>query len=627
MLLKLLLITIITIVYGFNFNENSSENNLKAIHIKKLYPTKVFCRRRTIEFNIALEPIEVITKELETNINYLQKICKITNYSRLCQYSIDEIKLATTKLKNRLKLVESFQVKKLQSDRFRRNINDILQKSVTLSDYSYSDLKQGLEQIKSVVSLFEKMKKESSTHTDHLNFILIFQVTNAKIQKRLEYYNTILNVLTAGDHKEIFSLIPIEMIKTELTSMEYLLNAEYCEFAIKLENVQVINLVNRAIIRSEITTNNLNIKIDLPTFFKGHFDLISAISIPFCYKNSTYEIRPLTPFFLTNYDKIKDVYHIIPFTSENKQNCTTLGDEIICFPDIDFQVFTSPKQKIPDYLFSPTYKLCDYKDIKTLEELNVIPLECDIKRIPHINKLIQLDYSKYYLYLTRTTSVTFDCFKIRTTYNISKPIVINDFKPECSVQFDDGYHPDTKTAYFNSVSLTTYVFNTQAISERDLIKKELPRENTLNSIRNLQPEFSDLHEKIKNIPKKHENQTPNHPNNKKIIVLLAIAICFAIILWIIVIYFLINLKRKTQKEFKNLRNNSPFSTNFPDMHCSFKFDSKPPLPPKTRTPSRTPQDDYDIPKFPARKLETKIIEKAVIHYASIAKNDNKETPI
>lgn len=42
-------------------------------------------------------------------------------------------------------------------------------------------------------------------------------------------------------------------------------------------------------------------------------------------------MKPLTPFFLTHYDKTKNMYHIIPFTLEDKQNCSTLNNKIICF--------------------------------------------------------------------------------------------------------------------------------------------------------------------------------------------------------------------------------------------------------------------------------------------------------
>lgn len=112
-----------------------------------------------------------------------------------------------------------------------------------------------------------------------------------KTHKHLEHHKIILDILISDNQKDIVSLILMEMIKNELISMQHLLNVEFCEFVMNFEEPQVINLINKAIIQSKIIDNNLNIKIDFPTFYKGHFELVSAISIPFFHKNSTYEMK------------------------------------------------------------------------------------------------------------------------------------------------------------------------------------------------------------------------------------------------------------------------------------------------------------------------------------------------
>lgn len=612
----ILILTTLAVSPGYHYNENSSHNNLKPIYLRKLFSTKILCRYRSLEFTINLEPINNIRDEMNTNINQLEDICKNTKYNHICQYSIDEIKISATKLKNKLKLIESFQLK---NSRKKRSIEEIVQKSITLSDYGYSDLKQGFEQVKYIAELYEKIKRETITHTDHINFISLCQLINNKIYKHIDNHNLILSILTDKTINNIISIIPIEMIKNELHSMEQSVNKEYCEFVIDLEHPQIISLLKLSKIHTEISwTNRLDIRIEIPTFYKSEFDLIKAIPIPFNFRNHTYEQRPLTEFTLVSYNKIKDDYHTIPFTLDEKRNCTSLNNKMICFPNNGFQVFTNVNNKIPEMLFSPAKDLCNTKDMQTLQEIDAIPLECNILRIPHLNKLIPLDHTIYYLYIVHPTTIKFDCPSMKATNNISKSIIITELKPECSVEFKDGYHIKRKTIYLNKISLQSAVFTTYAISKSDLIKKDLQKNYSINTLRNLQPDFSDLHEKMGN---KVDIQPDKSSINTKIYFTFILLITIIITLWITTLYLIISFKKKIQQQIKKLTKDTP-SEQFPNcLHCSFKFDTKPPLPPKTRSIPHTPLEAYDVPKFPAKKIEA-----AIVHYATATKKNTIKEP-
>lgn len=630
MLPNLILIILLTNINlyasAYFYNENSPQNNLNILYFKTLFTTKVFCRQRSLEFSITLEPTDIIEKEINSNINQLENICKQTIQNHLCQYALDEIKISASNLRNKLNLINSFD--QTAPIRDKRDMNEVIQKITTLADYGYSDLKQSFEQIKSIATLYEKIKRETSAHTDHINFISIFQLINHKIHKHSQNYHSILNILNKN-LDSITSLIPMEMIKSELYAMEPILTKEYCEFPIELNNHQIFNLLKLSTLEAEINDFQLNLIIKIPSFYKSEFDLISAIPIPFNYDNISYELEPLTPFLLVSYNKIKNDYHIIPLSLDEKRNCSSLYNKMVCFPHNAFQVFSDTKNKLPEYLFVPSLELCNTKDIKTLKELQAIPSECNIKRIPHINKIIPLNYMTYYLYLIKPSQVTFDCFSMRKTYQVPKSILIKELKPDCSIEFDNGYYTTRQTTNYNRISFQSTIFTTHILTNNDLIKKDPSKNYSINIPRNLQPDFTDLHEKIKN--------THTTANNKKIfefsintkIYLIFLILCLIIaILWSTTIYFIFYFKNKTQLEINKLYKNSPFSlVNYPNLHCSFKFDDKPPLPPKTRSLPFTPLETYDTPKFPPRTLQNQTTEKIIVHYATVNKNHTLSEPL
>lgn len=624
----LYLITIYT-VFGLDYNENSTTNDLGTLYIQSINTAKVFCRYRIIEYNIEIENIQTTRNELTTTIGLLYKICSESQYRRICQLTLNEIKILMTSFNNKISLLESHNTLITEDYRKKRNtleIPDILQKTLTLSDYGYSDLKQGLEQLKSTTKLSEKAQRDTLINIDHINFISLAQLVIQNIKRQLKTYDTILKIIVNKNPVEIADLIPLENLKSELKILRTSINKEFCDFPINLMVSKVIKLLKISDIQSVLADNHFIITLKIPTFYKNIFELLSATPIPFTYENATYEVLPLHQYLLTYWDQIKNDYYSVPLSIEEKQSCSHKADYLICFPKGNFQVLTNTKHKMPDYLFLPTYEICNMRNLKTLNDLRAIPNDCNIKRIPHLNKIIPLSENSYYLYIIRPIQVKFLCHKINLEYNITKPIVITDVRSDCSIFFDQGYHAEQRDAHFQSTPQHTTSSSTYSISQNDLIKRELMKSYNISTMRDLQPDFGELQERIRNMGPKTKPHSPIFSKQSELSLLILLTITMTMIVCYASVYFYKRITTTTNEKQENDSDKLDLSiATMPDLNCQFQFNCSPPIPPKTRSIPRSPVGSYDYPRTPTRRLEEILVhvsEQPDIQYATILKKNS-----
>lgn len=214
-LFQLISIVIIT-TNGFNYNENDSRNNLGTIYIKNVSPAKVFCRYRAIEFSLELENIIDIKQKLSTTTQLLHNICFESPYNKTCLLTMNEIKQLMISFDNQYLILESINIHSKYDYRKKREINEIIQKTITLSDYGYSDLKQNYDQLKGISKQVERYQNDSSTTVEQVNFNSLAYLTIQNIKRHLRTFNNVLEIIINQNPKLIAEIIPLSSLKTEL---------------------------------------------------------------------------------------------------------------------------------------------------------------------------------------------------------------------------------------------------------------------------------------------------------------------------------------------------------------------------------------------------------------------------
>lgn len=590
--------------FGYEFNDKNPDNNLGTMYIRNIGGAKVFCRYRVIEYNLKLQNFMETKQELLTTTQLLHDLCSENFQNRTCQLTTDELNYLMVSLENKYSILESTNILAKNNIRQKRetdNIPELIQQSVTLSDYSYSDLKQKFEQMNSLTKRVEKYHNDTSITIGQVNFNSLAYLTFQIIKRQLKLYDNILEIIINKNPKLIAEMISIEGLREDLNQTSKLVNKEFCEFPIELNIINIINLFKKSKIYTETSTESFIIGIKLPTTYKSNFKLLSVTPIPFIYNNASFITIPTSPYYLITTDSRNNDHYSIPLSIEERLNCTDIPKNLLCFPRGNFEVLTNPKLKLPEYLLNPTYEICDTKNVNHLKNLKAIPTECNIRRIPHINRIIQLGENTLYLHLTRPTTVKFSCFGSNLSYNMSKSVLITEVNKDCSVYFDDGYHAEQRDVFIKAANIFSTSFTTYSIFKNDLIENPTIKNDTYNFIRDLQPEYGDLLEKLKNMattpPKKNSNMI-----NKQIQIFLITIIILLTLTWSFMTYLYCQFVQKysiikTTKVTTDISgSNISMATIPPNLDCKFNFELSPLLPPKTRSLPRSPEP-YDFPKY------------------------------
>lgn len=430
--------------------------------------------------------------------------------------------------------------------------------------------------------------------------------------------------------KAIFELIPIDTLKAELNNVEPSLKKEFCEFPVDMKFINLVNLFKVSKIQTRLTINSLKISINIPTFYKNDFVLNTGIPIPFNYKKSVYIVIPSSPYYLTYEDKRTNNTFAIAMSIEEKNGCISMFGKLLCFPKVNYEIINGSEAKLPEYLFIPTYENCNKRKLRLLKNLSSIPNGCNINRVQLANKIIQLEEDKFYLHLVAPSIQKFDCNKNHSKHNISQSILLEKIPKTCSIQFDNGFHAEQSDIYvkiiFHSIKSEAH-----SISKHDLMKKTFIKNNSQYTIRNLQPEFAELHEQVNNI-----KIMPRASNeNIHITTILSLVTISSMILTCVYITILYRKLKLSQREFPS-KSPSSMSTLPPELKCQFNFELPPILPPKTRSKTSIPCSPcYDYPRSSNEELRT-TIEKfgspsvvsvssnSIVKYATIQKIKHKD---
>lgn len=599
-----LLLILIIPLYGYEFNENDPRNNLNAVYIRRTGPVKVLCRHRTIEFSIEIEIIPKIKAEIYDTIQLLTNICSENTFNKTCEYVIDELNTWMLSFGNTYLLTESANLQSVHDFRRKRDLTDVIRKTITLSDYGYNDLKRGLEQLIVVAKQILKQQNDSIDSIGHVNFLSVAFLTFQGLRKHSQFYDNVLEIIINKNPKAIAEIIPMDTLKSELINSQALVEKEFCEFPIDMKIIKIIELFKVSKTYSELSGNALIISIKIPTFYKNNFILNTAIAIPFIYKNATYSIIPESPYYITYFDQVSESHYSIPMTVEDRHNCTNINGKLLCYPKTNYEIISSENFKMPDYLFFPGYNTCYEKSIKALSSKKAIPIECNVKQTLHSNHIIQLEKDKFYLHLIAPSSVKFDCHQNHQIFNITEPVLITSVQKDCSIHFKNGYHAEQSDVYLKSIHLHSARTKSYSTSYNDLIEKTFTKQNTIETLRNLQPDFGDLHEEILNSNFTNDIKPPSKTGGQTTLVVIILISLFTTCSYVTILYFRFKTKT-TNKTMYRSKSPDSMDTIPPEMKCQFNFQMPPLLPPKTHSLPRSPA--YDVPKS-SKSLE--IIENA-----------------
>lgn len=588
--------------HGYDINETSIDK-IGTIYLKHVSSSRTFCGHRTIEYKINIGNIRLAQIEIRDTIKIMTKICDEIKFNSVCHLTIREITYYLTTLESRYKLIEWIDNREMPKTRKKRNNEhtyEMLQRIVQLTDNGYSDLKRNLDELGTIINSLEKFQNRMVNYVDYLNFNSIFQLITLNIEKFINLCNNIIEVTIYKNHKKLIELIRINLLKEELRQLLISSNKENCEIHNYSRMTDLAKLLELSNINARINESQLIISIDIPTVHKSPYNLMQAVPIPFSMSGQTLSQRSTSPYYLMHQNHWQNKTYVLPLSIEERVNCSKALNYLICYPKNTIQIINSAdERKIKQLLFpnDPHDSPPAYYD-------------SNIKRLPHLNQLIQLSDTESYLYIVKATTVHFRCRHKNQRHYIRESIMISNLTKDCNVNFEGGFILSNEKIHFKTISHSLDTSNIYSNSDLALIEKETSKKNYNNEMRNLQHEFGNLHRELVQAMHKPKSSIiiPKY-SMKEIFIYTTIAVGF-IITWAAIFYS----NHRTQKQiktaeslYKKKEEDTLGNLIKQELNCSFKFEDQK-LPPKTSRHVRFPSGSYDVPKALTDKNVTSIIQ-------------------
>lgn len=585
-------------IHGYELEDPPSNKQFGIIYVKRIQSAKVFCTYKLLQYNIEIDKFTKLRIELSNFVELLREICTMTRFNSICTHMTDEIDAFAGDLERKYRLIESANVESAYSYRKKRDTDElysILKKTIATADNGYSDLRQSIEEIRLFLSMLEKGENKLLNYVDYINFNSLAQLALTVIKRHIKNYDLILDILINSNYKALIDLISIDMIRNEIKNLKNKMKGDPCELVYDLKLIDIVNILKMSSMKSKVIRNNFSISFKIPTFLKDYYDLIQAIPIPYEQNGGTYFSQVRMPYYLININKETNETYSIPMTTEEKINCQQVPGRLLCFPKQYIQI-SKALDREPDYFFLPDVQLCRNNPG---QKPHPIAYNCHPIRAMHMNQIIQLTRTTYYVYIVKPTKTRFSCSKGAKTDNqlLIKSQIIYHLDDDCSITLEDGNLPKRKDSHLPSLFQDFHIQSPYVIENENLIGKEPIILGNGNRMRNIQPDFAHIQEQMEHLPKiQFAQKIADNP--ELIAISFSIITILLMITWAIMLYlWQINHDRlnKLGKINETIENLTPI---LPELNCRFNF-NEPYLPPKKRV--KFPSGTYDIPKTPAKR--------------------------
>lgn len=598
--------------YQFLFKENSSIDELGAVYLRDIGNTKIFCRNRILEFNLEMEDIGKIQNQVNLNLNLMTEICNQAESNQMCRVEIDEIKAIYQMLLDRSKIIDS-----VKTNRFTRDIEDIeeiLQKSIILNDITYNEIKPNVDKLKEISNQVTKIQGKITNDIDYLNFNMLSEMTSFNLGRHLKFYDILFELLIEQNINNLINLVSLDEIKIELSRLQIVTGRELCSIPIELNYLEIIKYLKFAHMDIQIVKNRILITLQIPTFYKTTYNLIKAVSIPFLYKESSYVLKPIDPYHIMHKQNQQDI-HAIPLSLEERNNCTMITGFILCYPLRANLLFSKTKIEKFENIFKPDFPTCLNRNVVNLEGMYDV---CRLHKVPHLNQIVRLSESNFFIYLINSTKVRINCGQHYTVYNISDSFMIQDLNDDCSILLEQSLYNERKDMYFKTLYLNTPGFSTH-IDKNSLIPKEGIHLVELKQSRNLQPKYINLLKETESFVSRPKT-VRNIMKSSELIAIVTITFILLLATWLLTAYYFTKIQKRIDKILENpIKTDSSMSTIPPELNCRFSF-LPPPIPLKKH--KRNDSGEYSFPKSSLEISTTtiEIPESPNLPYTNFAKN-------
>lgn len=211
---------------------------------------KLFCRNRVIQYDIEIRDITYLNRKLTTTLNTLEKICKSIEPDNICTFTIDEIKFLSTALANKNRYIKDIDTKN-RKFRAANEFEDIIQKTITIADESYGELRHNLDALQSLINQMGKSQNKILEHLDYVNFNALAQITVLNLKTFLRMYDSIMDIFINGNYEKIIDLVQMETMKNDLKTIQESAKKESCEIPIDVNLIDLKQLLKIFTVDSE----------------------------------------------------------------------------------------------------------------------------------------------------------------------------------------------------------------------------------------------------------------------------------------------------------------------------------------------------------------------------------------
>lgn len=544
--LSAVLLYLVIIINSYDIYE--SKEKYAILKVTSTESAKLFCRHHTVDYEIEISAIYQVNEKISSSISVLKNICQKVQFNHICLYVMNEIRSLSKLFFNRSRLIQNFQLYSRRR-RVMNNFMSILQKTVLLTDNSYNDLKNGINEMQSLVNNLRKSQNKFLDEYDYTNFYSLAQLTELNLRNLLHITNAIVELFLNKNIEHITEVVPLQALKETFLRVNEDAKKDNCELPLEINNLEMIKILKMSKVLLTKTTKTLSIKLQIPTTSKQIYRITKSISLPFPSNNLSFEVQPITEEYLF---VEKEVIFALPFSFYEKTKCSILKSDIfMCNPENAMQITnTRPLESF----FLPEFEKCNEFNKSHMDDFSKYRINCNIKQSLHLNRIIPISSHEVYVYIVKPTPIHISCPTHNLNKYINSSIFIENLDIQCSVRVNDAYLADHSNKNSTNNKKQYNLLSSYAISDSDLIKKE-PKIFTVKPLNEFQPDFTDLKNEIEATKNKKVEEIPEIPRESYWTeIILVAAVYLSIILGLMIADLYYRYKQPLLHHWSRVRN-------------------------------------------------------------------------
>lgn len=305
------------------------------LYMHKRDTCSVFCRNYEMDFYTPLENYFTVKEELLVTLGTLNKTCIKLRQTEECQQKLNNLWVDADDLERITRIIQTYYTNSQCVHRVRRSQKPLILYYLMPNDHENNlmELKSLLGKILKAIKFINDQKSEMYFDGETIELFHMLEQVAQILQKNAIINQYMIDILCNRSYNALLKLITIDSMKEKITSINKQASSDACRVPEIIDIIDLIRLLEISEMQTMMVADIFTVNLKIPSIHNIKYSLYQVISLPFTYKNRSYGIRPMFPYYLVSENAIAGTTLIYTMRFEDMKECINSTFGRICRPN------------------------------------------------------------------------------------------------------------------------------------------------------------------------------------------------------------------------------------------------------------------------------------------------------